>query len=75
MCNSANAKERLVLKIKMCFTCKYHNNLGGLSWMPRPRKGKKLICKPCGVLIGIPGNECQSGRRGGCHGSEGGSGS
>ncbi|EOY21594.1 Uncharacterized protein TCM_013479 [Theobroma cacao] len=40
-----------------------------------PRKGKKLICKPCGVPVGIPDNECQSGRRGDCHGPEGGSGS
>ena len=39
------------------------------------RKGKKLICKPCGVPVGIPDNECQSGRRGDCHGPEGGSGS
>ena len=39
------------------------------------RKGKKLICKPCGVPVGIPDNECQSGRRGDCHGPEGGFGS
>ncbi|EOY03313.1 Gag protease polyprotein [Theobroma cacao] len=39
------------------------------------RKGKKLICKPCGVPVGIPDNECQSERRGDCHGPEGGSGS
>ncbi|EOY19528.1 Uncharacterized protein TCM_044651 [Theobroma cacao] len=34
------------------------------------RKGKKLICKPCGVPVGIPDNECQSRRRGDCHGPE-----
>ncbi|EOX94287.1 Uncharacterized protein TCM_003876 [Theobroma cacao] len=36
------------------------------------QKGKKLICKPCGVSVGIPDNECQSGRHGDCHRLEGG---
>ncbi|EOY13855.1 Receptor like protein 27 [Theobroma cacao] len=35
----------------------------------------KADAKPCGVSIGIRGNECLSGRRGGCHGLDGSSGS
>ncbi|EOY19465.1 Uncharacterized protein TCM_044587 [Theobroma cacao] len=38
------------------------------------RKGKKLICKPYGVPVGILDNECQPRRRDDCHGPEGGSG-
>ncbi|EOY05057.1 Wall associated kinase-like 6 [Theobroma cacao] len=32
------------------------------------REDAKVDAKPCGVSIGIRGNECLSGRRGGCHG-------
>ncbi|EOY19731.1 Receptor like protein 15, putative [Theobroma cacao] len=75
---SIGEARRITLEVGFEYTSRWPPREIGTQ--PTPRNGcvvrdAEADAKPCGISIGIWDNECLSGRRGGCHGLDGSSGS